>query len=88
MQYAEANEANVNTSKWAVVSGPTNDQGVLQSPPNVGGYPSYQTFLVQLDSGGDVTHTGITPEPTYFVLTFGLGGLILFARRRRAAKRA
>jgi hypothetical protein len=86
VQYAEANEANVNTSKWAVVSGPTNAQGVLQSPPNVGGYPSYQTFLVQLDSGGDVTHTGVTPEPGYFALTFGLGGLILFARRRAAKK--
>jgi hypothetical protein len=87
VQYAEANAGSVNTSQWAVVSGPVQD-GVLQSPPNVGGYPSYQTFLVQVDSGGQTTHSGVTPEPTYFVLTFGLGGLILFARRRRAPKQA
>jgi hypothetical protein len=88
VQYAEANESTVNTSQWAVVSGPTDNLGNLLSPPNVGGYPSYQTFLVQVDSGGQVTHTGVTPEPTYFALTFGLAGLILVARRRRAAKQA
>ena len=80
VKYAEANAANVNTSQWAVISGPVLS-GVLQSPQIVNGNPSYQTFLVQVD--GDVT-----PEPTYFVLTFVLGGLILFARRRNAAKRA
>jgi hypothetical protein len=92
VQYAEANEASVNTSQWAVVSGPVNSQGVLQAPGPLNGvytqYPSYQTFLVQVDSGSQVVHVGITPEPTYFVLTFALGGLILLARGRRATKQA
>jgi hypothetical protein len=91
VQYAETNANTVNTSAWAVVSGPTDASGNLMTPPPiVGGYPSFQTFLVQLDSGG-VTTTGSnpsTPEPTYFMLTSGLGGLILFVRRRRARKQS
>jgi hypothetical protein len=88
VKYAEANAANVNTSQWAVLSGPVLN-GVLQSPQTVGGYPSYQTFLVEMDSGGQNNNQGVTPEPAYFALTFALGGFILFARsRRRAAKQS
>jgi len=89
VQYAEANANTVNTSAWAVASGPTNASGTLTTPPPiVDGYPSYQTFLVQVNSGGVVT-TGDnppTPEPAYFALTAGLGGLIVFMRRRRTQK--
>ena len=95
VQYAEANANIVNTSAWALVSGPTDASGNLITPPPTNcatcqGLPSFQTFLVQVNSGNTVT-TGSsppTPEPTYFVLTSGLGGLILFARRRRARKQA
>jgi hypothetical protein len=87
VKYAEASAGSVNTSQWGVVSGPVVD-GALQNPAIVNGYPSFQTFLVQVDSGGQVTHTDVTPEPTYFALTFGLGGLILFVRRLKATKSA
>ncbi|HEY3826087.1 MAG TPA: hypothetical protein VGL82_16090 [Bryobacteraceae bacterium] len=87
VKYAEANAANVNTSQWGVLSGPVLD-GVLQNPQVVGGYASYQTFLVQMDSFGQNNNQGVTPEPAYFVLTFALGGFILFVRRRRAAKQS
>jgi hypothetical protein len=88
VQYAEANSTTVNTSQWGVISGPANSQGVLQAPGPLNGvysqYPSYQTFLVQVDSGGQITNQGVTPEPTYFALTFGLGALIILVRRRGA----
>jgi len=86
VKYAEANAAGVLTNQWAVVSGPVVD-GALSSPPNVGGYPSYQTFLVQVESN-PINHQGVTPEPSYLALTFGLGGLIFLARRRKAIKQA
>jgi hypothetical protein len=92
VKYAEANAANVNTGAWAVVSGQTNSQGVLQAPGPLNGvygqYPSYQTFLVQVTPGGPIGQQSPTPEPTYFVLTLGLGGLIVFARRRGIRQQA
>jgi hypothetical protein len=94
VQYAENNANTVNTSAWAVLSGPADASGNLLTPPTncptCEGYPSFQTFLVQVDSAG-ITTTGSsppTPEPTYFVLTSGLGGLIVFVRRRRARKQS
>jgi hypothetical protein len=92
VQYAEANAANVNTGAWGVISGPANSQGALQVPGPLNGvysqYPSYQTFLVQVTPGGQITGQNPTPEPAYFVLTLGLGGLIVFARRRRIGQQA
>ena len=92
VKYAEANAGNVNTAAWAVVSGQTNSQGILQAPGPLNGvytqYPSYQTFLVQVTPGGSISQQSPTPEPTYFVLTLALGGLIVFARRRRIRQQA
>ena len=94
VQYAEANANTVNTNGWAVVSGPADASGNLLAPSTTcaycNGYPSYQTFLVQEDSNGIVTHgnSPATPEPTYFLLTSGLGGLMLFVRRRKARKQS
>jgi hypothetical protein len=92
VKYAEANSASVNTSQWAVISGPADSQGVLQAPGPLNGvysqYPSYQTFLAQINSGGQINQQGVTPEPAYFALTFGLGASIVLVRRRRAAKQA
>jgi len=86
VRYAEANAGSVKTNAWAVISGPTNAGGTLQAPAPLNGvynqYPSYQTFLVQVTPGNP------TPEPAYFVLTFGLGAFILFVRRRRIGKQA
>jgi hypothetical protein len=96
VQYAEANANTVNTSAWAVVSGPADSSGNLLTPPTncptCEGYPSFQTFLAQVDTttntNGSPGGGPPTPEPTYFVLTLGLGGLIVYARRRRAGKQA
>jgi hypothetical protein len=95
VQYAEANANTVNTSAWAVISGPTDATGNLVTPPPTScaacyGYPSFQTFLAQVDNGGTVTHGSLppTPEPTYFLLTSGLGGVMLFVRKRRARKQS
>jgi hypothetical protein len=88
VQYAEDNANTVNTSAWAVISGPADASGNLLSPANVDGSPSYQTFLVQLASGSTTTGSsgGPLPEPTYFAL---LGaaciGLFTVSRRRRKA---
>jgi hypothetical protein len=80
VKYAEANAGSVNTKAWAVISGPTASNGSLITPPPlVDGYPSYQTFLVQVNP---------TPEPAYFALTLGLGAFIFFVRQRRAKKQA
>jgi hypothetical protein len=81
VQYAEANANTVNTSAWAVISGPANSSGNLLAPQIINGSPSYQTFLAQVDGSP-------TPEPTYFVLTLALGGLVVFARIRSARKQS
>jgi hypothetical protein len=92
VQYAEANANSVNTSAWAVVSGPADQNGNLLTPPSncttCAGFPSFQTFLVQVSPGSQITHDNPTPEPTYFLLTFAMGGLILLVRRRQAGKQA
>jgi hypothetical protein len=88
VQYAEDNANTVNTSAWAVISGPADASGNLLSPANVDGSPSYQTFLVQVAAGSITTGSsgGPLPEPTYFAL-LGVSCLVLFAvsRRRRKA---
>lgn len=92
VQYAEANANSVNTGAWAVISAPADVlNGSLENPQLVGGYPSYQTFLVQVSGTGQTG--GLTPppvpEPGYYVL---LGifstGLFLFSRFRRAKTKA
>jgi len=92
VQYAEANANSVNTSAWAVVSGPADNNGNLLTPPSncptCEGLPAFQTFLAQVNPGGQLTHENPTPEPTYFLLTFAMGGLILLVRRRQAGKQA
>ncbi len=70
---------NVNTSAWAVISGPviagTNTLNAPQSN-------QYQTFLVQVQTA-DPGHLTPNPEPTFYgVLAIGLGGLLAAARRR------
>jgi hypothetical protein len=90
VQYAETNANTVNTSAWAVISGPASASGTLVTPPpTIDGYPSFQTFLTQVNPGSNKTIGSTpTPEPAYFELTLGLGGLIVFARRRRARKQS
>jgi hypothetical protein len=91
VKYAEANVQNVNTSAWAVISAPAEPNGTLDDPTNLFGnpaYPAYQTFLVQVNSGGIITHENPTPEPVYFGLTLALGGVIVFTRIRQARKQS
>jgi hypothetical protein len=93
VQYAETHANTVNTSAWAVISGPANSSGSLLAPQVVNGYPSFQTFLVQVDgsaytNGSPGGPSSPTPEPTYFVLTLALGGLVVFARIRSARKQS
>jgi hypothetical protein len=93
VQYAENNANTVNTSAWAVVSGPADSSGNLLTPPTncttCEGYPSFQTFLAQVNPGPNKTIGSTpTPEPAYFELTLGLGGFIVFARRRRTRKQS
>ena len=91
VQYAEANAASVQTNQWAVISGPADANGTLLAPQPLNGYPqfpAYQTFLAEVTPGGQINHDNPTPEPTYFVLTSGLGGLLVLARRRRNRKQA
>jgi hypothetical protein len=87
VQYAEDNANTVNTSAWAVVSGPADASGNLLPPATVDGYPSYQTFLVQVATDTITTGSsgGPLPEPTYFAL-LGVSCLVLFvvSRRRRS----
>lgn len=86
VQYAEDNANTVNTGEWGVVSGPANaTTGALEDPVNSQGYPSYQTFLVQISTTGQTGGLSPTPEPTYYVL-LGVSCIVLFAvsRRRRA----
>ena len=65
--------ANLDLTKWAVISGPIGQDGTV-SPANVGGYNSYQTFIAE-----------VTPEPSFYgILGASLVGL--FAARR-AGKR-
>lgn len=81
VQYAEDNANAVNTGIWGVVSGPADAvTGALLNPQNVDGFPSYQTFLVQLTP---------EPEPTYYVL-LGASCIVLFvvSRLRKAKAKA
>jgi len=65
--------ANLDLTRWAVISGPIGPDGTV-SPANVGGYNSYQTFIAE-----------VTPEPSFYgILGASLVGL--FAARR-ASKR-
>ncbi|HWF11877.1 MAG TPA: hypothetical protein VG297_25590 [Bryobacteraceae bacterium] len=91
VKYAEGNVQNVNTSAWAVISAPAEPNGTLDGPADLFGnpaYPAYQTFLVQVDSNGIITHENPTPEPVYFGLTLALAGVIVFTRIRQARKQS
>lgn len=91
VKYAEANSQTVNTSAWAVISAPALPNGTLGNPTTLWGnsnFPAYQTFLVQVNPNGVITHENPTPEPMYFGLTLALGGLIVFAKIRQARKQA
>jgi hypothetical protein len=94
VKYAEQNASSVTTSQWAVVSGPASATGTLLGTapgdaPNEDGYPSFQTFLVQLSGSAGSTHDNIMPEPGYYLLVvLALAGMFAAARFRHRANRA